>query len=443
MGIGEGQSMRIHVLTFLLSAALTTTRAVNAAPAESERIDPAKSPLSLADALRRFETDNLDLVAAKYEVSVARANTIATGVWPNPTLGLGGAFLVHGAQTGGEQEFSVSLAQAIPFAGQIGSRQEVAEAYATASEREFASAVWQLASEVKLAYLELQLREATLKAEENALTDMARIEQIVEVRTQAGAGSSYDKLRIQVERARGLSRLGDANARLAEAKTALASKLGKSTDALSLQTSGDVPEPAATILAFAPLLERALTRRPERAAMQAREDAAQRNTTAVRRNVIPVPVLSLGYNHALRVQDDLGKRSGGMLLAQLSIPLPLLDRGQGSIARNEAFFSAEHARSEAVDLSIKREVERTYQVAIARREGWSKFKNLASTELEKMRQIAELSYREGRATVLELLDAYAAHRDLRLEALSLKTAALKAEIELERAVGPESRTSLR
>jgi outer membrane protein, heavy metal efflux system len=436
--------MRIHILALLLLPALLTTVA-NAAPeSEPTRTSTVETTLTLADALRRFERDNLDLVAAKYEVSVARANTIATGVWPNPSLGLGGAFLVHGAQTGGEQEFSVSLAQAIPFAGQIGTRQEVAEAYATASEREFASAFWQLASEVKLTYLELQLREATLKAETSALADMARIEQIVDVRTQAGAGSSYDRLRIQVERARGLSRLGDASARLAEAKTALASRLGRNTDALALQTAGDLPEPGASpLLPFAPLLERALTRRPERAAMQAREDAAQRSITAVRRNVIPVPVLSLGYNHALGVQDDLGKRSGGMLLAQLSIPLPLLDRGQGSIARNEAFFSAEHARSEAVETAIKRDVERSYQVAVARREGWSKFKGLASVELEKMRQIAELSYREGRATVLELLDAYSAHRDLRLESLALRAAALKAEMELERAVGPESAKTVR
>jgi outer membrane protein, heavy metal efflux system len=391
----------------------------------------SSSTVSLQEALTRFENDNLDLLAAKHEVAVSRASVVATGVWPNPTLGLGGAVLAHGAQTGGEQEFSISVGQAIPFAGQVGTRQAVSTAYATAAESEFAAAFWQLASEVKLAYLELQLREQEVLFEETALKEIGQIEQIIELRALAGANPAYDKLRVGVERARSLSRVSEAIAKVAEAKVALAERMGKSTKALTLKTTGTL---APLTEAMEALVTRALLQRPERAALRARTQAAESAVTAVRRSVIPVPTLSVGYNHARGILDGTERRPGGMLYAQLSLPLPLLDRGQGAVDRQLAFVDAENARRENVDVAIRRDVERAYEVATARLEAWTKFKDAAG--YERMRQIAELSYKEGRATVLELLDAYNAYRDLKLQSLTLRAAALRSRVELERAVGP-------
>lgn len=391
-------------------------------------------PVSLQEALTRFENDNLEVLSARYEVSAARATTIATGVWPNPTLGLGGAVLAHGAQTGGEQEFSLSLSQPIPFAGQVGTRQAVAEAYATAAESEFAAMFWQLATDVKTAYLELGQREQEALLEETALKDITQIEQIIELRAQGGANPAYDKLRVGVERARALSRVSEASAKVTEAKIALASRMGKNAKALSLKTMGDLGEPTSIAESIDTLIARAQSQRPERKALRARVHAADSAVTAIRRNVIPMPTLSLGYNHARGVVDGVDRRPGGMLYAQLSLPLPLLDRGQGNVDRSLAFAQAETTRRDEVDLTIQRDVERAYEVAVARHAAWSKFKDTSG--FERMRQIAELSYKEGRASVLELLDAYAAHRDVKLQSLGLRAAALRARIELDRAVGP-------
>ena len=66
------------------------------------------------------------------------------------------------------------------------------------------------------------------------------------------------------------------------------------------------------------------------------------------------------------------------------------------------------------------------------------FREEASHNAETVRRIAELTYREGRGTILELLDAYSSYLRVEEQALELRGAALFAAVELEQAVGPVS-----
>ena len=55
-----------------------------------------------------------------------------------------------------------------------------------------------------------------------------------------------------------------------------------------------------------------------------------------------------------------------------------------------------------------------------------------------MRRTAEITYREGRGTILELLDAYSSYLRVEEQALQLRGSALFAALELEQAIGPMS-----
>ena len=57
-----------------------------------------------------------------------------------------------------------------------------------------------------------------------------------------------------------------------------------------------------------------------------------------------------------------------------------------------------------------------------------------------MRRIADLTYREGRGTILEVLDAYGSYLRVEEQALELRGAALFAALELEQAIGPVNLT---
>jgi outer membrane protein TolC len=71
-------------------------------------------------------------------------------------------------------------------------------------------------------------------------------------------------------------------------------------------------------------------------------------------------------------------------------------------------------------------------------DAWQAFMENTPAEADKMRQVAETAYREGRATILELLDAHNAHLSAQELGLTLRAEALRAAAVLEWAVGPNS-----
>jgi outer membrane protein, heavy metal efflux system len=163
--------------------------------------------------------------------------------------------------------------------------------------------------------------------------------------------------------------------------------------------------------------------------------ASELRVSLSKRQVIPSPTLSLGYARYMDVPDANGA-SGGALLAGLSLPVPLLDRGQGRIDRSIAEAAEQRVLKDGVALAIRRDVEQAAATLRVRVEAAKRFRELTAPDLPRLRTIAELSYREGRATILELLDAYASHLDAEERRLDLQASAAKAALDLERALGP-------
>ena len=89
-------------------------------------------------------------------------------------------------------------------------------------------------------------------------------------------------------------------------------------------------------------------------------------------------------------------------------------------------------------MTVARDVELAYATASARVAAWKRFRDTVAGDLERMRQMAEVGYREGRGSVLELLDAYGSYVVARTRAVELRGAALRATQQLARAVGPAS-----
>jgi cobalt-zinc-cadmium efflux system outer membrane protein len=169
---------------------------------------------------------------------------------------------------------------------------------------------------------------------------------------------------------------------------------------------------------------------------RARAQAGDLRVSYLRRQVIPTPDLSIGYVRFIDVPGAPNGRDGGAMLAGVSFPIPILDRGQGTIERGLAIAAEDRARKDSVELSARREIERTVATMAVRVATWRRFRDTTSLDIDKLRSIGELSYREGRATILELLDAYASYVDAQERRVELQAAATKAALDVERAVGP-------
>jgi cobalt-zinc-cadmium efflux system outer membrane protein len=126
-------------------------------------------------------------------------------------------------------------------------------------------------------------------------------------------------------------------------------------------------------------------------------------------------------------------------LASAAIPLPIFDRGQGTIERQLEQSRATRVHEQDLKNTVEREVERAARRLRLTSAAYRTFREETSHNAETVRRIAELTYREGRGTILELLDAYSSYLRVEEQALELRGAALSAAVELEQAIGPVSR----
>ncbi|MBI5533621.1 MAG: TolC family protein [Deltaproteobacteria bacterium] len=393
---------------------------------------------SLQRALELFRHGNLELVAARYDLEASRADIIAAGVIPNPSVSLGAAFLAHGHPQGGRQSYQVVYDQVLPIAGQVGLRKDVAREYATAAERDFAATAWSLSSDVRDSYVDLQVAQAKWRLLTASMIDLEKVESIISQRASAGANPEYDRLRVVVERSNLAGRVAEAAGDLAMARTALAQAIGRGVDPRTLVAEEAIPEAPDPPENLEALVARSLQQRPEVGAARTRASAANLRISQVRREYYPSPDVQLGYNYWTNLPDNGQAYTGSALLVGVGIPLPLFDHGQGRIDRAAAEEQAFRTRAQSVELAVRRDTMRAAQTMKARVESWRRYRDTTAGQVERLRGIAESAYREGKSGILELLDAYRAYLEAKERALDLKAQAWKTTLGLERAIGPET-----
>ena len=176
------------------------------------------------------------------------------------------------------------------------------------------------------------------------------------------------------------------------------------------------------------LSARALTTRGELRALSAASERFRLEADAARRAKLPAPTVVGGLK---RADGASGRESGGLL--GVNVTVPLFDSGR----RESARWLAERDRTEAeralTTQSIRAQVAATSEV-LALRQQAIRAGDAASPAVE-LTQIAEISYTEGEAGILELLDAHRTAARARIRAIDMRLAARLAQIALERVVG--------
>jgi cobalt-zinc-cadmium efflux system outer membrane protein len=433
-------ALRTHTIFPVLGAAFFLV--ARAAIAEPEPASTAPVPtaapspaLPLPRALQLFSTRRLALVAARHDVSAKRAGAIAAGLWQNPTLSLSGHAFSHGVTPGGREEVSAMLSQVLPVTGYIGLKKDAANAAATAEEARFAAIVWELTGELKRAYVDVLFARDRYRVLTAGVADLERVERVLDERTRAGANPAYDRLRLQIERDTLRTRIAETEAALIDARAELARTIGGDTTPAEVDGAIDPGDPAVFTESDDALVSRALERRPEVEVAKREVNAAALRTRAARRSFVPEPELGLGYIRYIDV-PGADPASGGALLASLSLPLPVLNHGQGTVTQHVEEGRAASIRSSIVREEIARDVARAAARLRLQLAAYDRHRSGTAKNAEQVRKIAELTYKEGRATIVELLDAYEAYLRVAEQAVELRAAALRARVDVEQAVGP-------
>ncbi len=377
------------------------------------------STLDWAGAQRRLARCNRELRVALRTTDAPLADIRVAGQRPNPTLsaGLGNVNPQLGVGTSGnpldyQLDYVARLDQTVERGGKRGLRVESAEHAWRASRWSAADTLRQQQLALAQAWIALWGAQERLRLQDDVLQLYRRTLDAAQRRLKAGDVAAADVARIELDVRRAETEIALADGERIAARNAVASLL-------AIDASGDAlragePWPTAGDAA-APLLAPGEAERPDLQAARARQAAADAQSRLARS--LQTRDVTIGVQ-AERYAPPAG---GGWLLgAFVSLPLFVNHRYEGEIARAEADRAiAEESRSR-IEQQARADQRRLLDARASAGARRTALERDALPLAEKVAANAELAYRKGAGTVLELLDALRQLRALQLEALQAR-----------------------
>lgn len=400
--------------TPVVGSPILEDRAGPPAPASADALRPAPrtSPLpgklSLAQALDEAYARSPTVVAAQAEVAAAEARGRQAGYRQNPELSVevenfAGTGELKGLRS---TETTVSLNQRLDLGGRRSARIAAARADIELQRLRLSVARADLATNVRQEFARaIAARERLEQANESVeLTrELARVAGLL---VDAGREPPLRAIRARSALAQAQAQEEAARADDLAARTTLASLLGSGLP-IEEALHGPLDVRPSTIN-----LGNSLEVRVAGAEVAAAQAALRVQLTERRLD----PAVGAGVRH-IRETGDVG------LVAGLSLPLRVFDRNTGNIEAARAAVSAADARQRAALLAVTSRGRNAVSAVEAAERRLSALQKSALPEAREALRLTQRSWAEGRATLVELLDAQNAY-------LSTQAALTDAELAL-------------
>lgn len=417
---------------------------------------PEARPITLSQALLTALQNNLALRVAFFEVQVtqaqlAQAMAAKSGAL-NGTLGYtrtserATSFVIPANTFGpglppaettitfpvSPDVYVVNLGYQYPLysGGRLEAQIALARAGAKGAEAALERTKQEVALQTKLAYFQVLVAQAGLQVAQQNVAQAEETLRIAQARVRAGTSPRFDEIQAEVNLANARQGLVRARNGVAVATQGLAAVLALPLDVplRPQETMEVVPVTAAP----ADLVARGLRERPELAEHQARVEAVEAALALARAGGRPVVGLSGGLS-----LDGIG--TGGVALGwsiSLAATFPLFDGGLTAAKIREAELRLEQLK--VAQAQLRQSIELQVRQAVLNLGAAAEEVAAARAAIEQAREalrIAQVRFREGVGTNLEVISAQAAlaqAEGARVQALfSYNTA----RAQLERAVG--------
>lgn len=410
------------VARYFLALALVLASARTASAQEPDAAAALTERDVVARALQRAPLTD----AIEGDVAIEEGRGRAASAYPNPQLSY---MREQTFGTFGTGEDYLSVAQIIDLGNRRGLHGEAGHARARAARRDGDASRLSIAADARLRFYEVLYRQDRVAALEGWVTRIDEALAIVTRREQRGDAATYDRRRLERERAVATGRLETERAALERASARLQALLGSGASPPGIRATGALlPDDEPVALAS---LRASSSSRPDLLALDLRIEAASLDRTAASRWWVPDLRLEGGWKGV-----DLGfqGRTDGFLLgASLAIPLWDQSSGLARIAEGEA--RAARGRRALLESELDGELGGARSEAVRLRRAAAEFREQTTAASSDLVRIASAGYEGGELGLLELLDAYRGAADDSLSALDMEHAARRARIELDRLTG--------
>jgi cobalt-zinc-cadmium efflux system outer membrane protein len=375
--------------------------------------------VTATEAIQLCLLNNPRLQAAFFNVGVARAEVVQSGLFSNPTLGFSPRF----PDGGGSTSFEASLAQNIAELWQIPARTRAAERNLEQAIFDLARDVSVTALEAKAAYYRAVRADHEVEITQGNVDITKQLVDLAKVREEAGVGSLVDVNLAESEFLQAELALRAATVARFEARTELSKLLGLAIAPAQLQLTDPLPDPPQWTVEPERLIEIAYGNRLD---LQAAKNAV----------LVAEARVEAEQRKALRVVDIGGVRDAEDRTGPaLSIELPLFDQNQAQIAKAVSLSQQARKQLEALVQELTQDTRVTYARAHNAWETTRFYQQQLLPLREGNLELSREAYRYGRASVLQVLDAERRLLEARagyLEALQTSATAL---VDLERVTG--------
>ncbi len=369
---------------------------------------------------------NPTIVGAQGLVRQSRGQQFAAGAYPNPSIsGSAGRGAIRDPSTGiSILERTITVEQPLEWQGKRHARQQAADAGVVGASAAMEETRLNLIAEVKVAFYQLLFAQREAELATQNLVMVEEVLRTVKARVAAGEATPFETMKATVEVQKAKKEVARVQNALLVTRARLdmltAGALGKQFsiqgDFESLRQELDLDALAARSLEQHPTLRR-LTKLVEQAQFSANLERESR---------IPNVTVQGSYHR------EAGDES---VIAGLRIPLPLWYQRQGEI---ETALGAKH-RAEADRLRAQNELAQAItqhgQDVRTANEQLQVFETGLLQQAEQTQRIAQISFRQGAASLLDLLDAQRVYRQTLLEYAQARADLSIALARLERAVG--------
>jgi cobalt-zinc-cadmium efflux system outer membrane protein len=381
-----------------------------AAPPEAAPQLPAV--LTLQQAQELFRERGFDRLVAEANVMFTQGTLAAAGMVPNPflTFGAGKNFQCAQSQDCKVVSYSVGLSDSNAlsnfFTGKWALRREVASAALEAIRRSRDDALRTLGFALKQAYVQVLLARAQREVARETQQSTLRTRQLNERRFALGAINEADLALTQVAELEAEQALDTAEQGLRTAKVALAFLLGFrelvpefDVDAHELDFS--LPGPLAQATRES-LLREGLARRPDLRAQMQQEKRADAALSLARRN--RVPDFTLGATYTANGSGDTNISPPNATISLTFAP-PIFYRQRGEITQAEADLATQQILRQKVEAQVVSDLETAFAQLNAARKLVERMNGTLLERAQKARDLVQVQYEKGAASLLDLLNA--------------------------------------
>lgn len=369
---------------------------------------------------------NPAMSAAKGGVRQSQGERIAASAFLNPSIDASaGRGSIRDPSTGVSiVERTVTVEQPLELPAKRKARREAAEAGLSGALAGVDEARLNVRADAKVAFYRLLLAQRDVDLSVQNLSTVREIFQTIKARVDAGQARPFEAVKANVELQKATKDLSRAQNALVAARAglnavtagALGTDFSVDGDFAPLRHDLNPEQLITTALESHPILRRT-AKQIERAEHSVRLERESR-----------IPYVSVTGTYHREAGDEA-------YIAGLRMPLPLWYRRQGEI---EASLGAK-ARAEAERLGVQNElikaVTELAQEARTDREQIEVFEKGLLKEAEEALRIARISFRQGAAGLLELIDSQRVYRQMQLEYAEARAALSISLARLERWTG--------